>query len=711
MSIELDQPLQVGAWQYLPEQDKLVKFDDQGEVNEVAELDNLCQKVINYFIAHAGKLVTKDELLLNVWGIQDVTDGRVTRVIRVLRVALGDDSKEPYYIETIPKRGYRFIAPVVLATTATDIATDLTPAPKQYFSYMAVLVMALLLGGAILYWWAQRADDINNEVSTPMYRYRHITSLDGLEFYHNASADERYLVYSYAKPKSDNSTVLILEDLQQNKRLTITEPLYDSFGAVFNFAANKVAYQRLYPDGRCEIRLIELDNINFQLLTDELLVHCAENTVSARLTWSPDGRYLVYPEMDAQQRQMVLQLLPLDSRTPEQLTAPSASSFGDYAARFSRKGDKLVFLRDASGTTQIWLLDLSSRATQFLVAIKDIYPANVDWNLDDSAIIYPSAATAISRVDTQSLQNQIIAFTDDYASELQVTGSGKILVSAGDFRRINIKKISNPMRNLQPTEQIMFSSNRNETHIEVNPIETGPTAVVSRRSGLPQLWFFYPDGRQNQVTYFSKNKRFRNINFSPDGQKLLMQLSNEIWLLDLEHNLSHLAGKEGDIIGMPSWSKNGQNIYYAESKQGRWQIISRNILDNTAKSVIATDKELYLESAQANYTFWRDSGNKQFYVQREGTAIQQLPIAIPDAQVTLTFFLGTTGIYYAYLNSAMEYQLRFYDFQQQQTRVVLERMQLGRFSLSADENDIYYLEYEFGDIDIAEFTPNIGSLY
>ena len=123
MTIKPDSPLKVGDWQYLPEQDKLVQFTADGKIAVTADLDNLSQKVANYFIVRAGKLVTKDELLQDVWGIRDVSDGRVTRVIRVLRVALGDDTREPRYIETIPKRGYRFIAPV---TEIVEPATSVT---------------------------------------------------------------------------------------------------------------------------------------------------------------------------------------------------------------------------------------------------------------------------------------------------------------------------------------------------------------------------------------------------------------------------------------------------------------------------------------------------------------------------------------------------------------------------------------------------------
>ncbi|MFN6261500.1 MAG: transcriptional regulator, partial [Chromatiaceae bacterium] len=126
MSAKPEQHLKVGDWWYLPQQDKLVKIDDTGEISETASLDNLCQKALNYFLVNAGRLVTRDELLSDVWGVRDVSDGRISRVIRVLRVALGDDSREPRYIETIPKRGFRFIAPVaeVILTSGNDEPVD-----------------------------------------------------------------------------------------------------------------------------------------------------------------------------------------------------------------------------------------------------------------------------------------------------------------------------------------------------------------------------------------------------------------------------------------------------------------------------------------------------------------------------------------------------------------------------------------------------------
>ena len=56
------------------------------------------------------KLVTKNELLDAVWGHRFVTESVLKSAISEVRAALGDDPKRPRYIETVSRRGYRFIA-------------------------------------------------------------------------------------------------------------------------------------------------------------------------------------------------------------------------------------------------------------------------------------------------------------------------------------------------------------------------------------------------------------------------------------------------------------------------------------------------------------------------------------------------------------------------------------------------------------------------
>ena len=56
MSTKPEQQLKVGDWWYLPQQDKLVKLSETGEIAQTAELDNLCQKAFNYFMQNPGAL-------------------------------------------------------------------------------------------------------------------------------------------------------------------------------------------------------------------------------------------------------------------------------------------------------------------------------------------------------------------------------------------------------------------------------------------------------------------------------------------------------------------------------------------------------------------------------------------------------------------------------------------------------------------------------
>src|SRR5437667_7615530 len=65
--------------------------------------------VLRYLLARPGRLVTKAELLDEVWPGLTVVEGVLTNCLRELRRSLGDDARQPQYIETVHRRGYRFL--------------------------------------------------------------------------------------------------------------------------------------------------------------------------------------------------------------------------------------------------------------------------------------------------------------------------------------------------------------------------------------------------------------------------------------------------------------------------------------------------------------------------------------------------------------------------------------------------------------------------
>src|SRR5262245_9408385 len=86
--------------------------------------------VLRFLIARRDRLVTKEELLENVWSGTFVAPNALTRSVAQLRKALGDDADQPRYIATVAKRGYRCVAPIVIDDGVLAEVVP-TPAPPR----------------------------------------------------------------------------------------------------------------------------------------------------------------------------------------------------------------------------------------------------------------------------------------------------------------------------------------------------------------------------------------------------------------------------------------------------------------------------------------------------------------------------------------------------------------------------------------------------
>src|SRR5713226_2128763 len=85
--------------------------------------------VLRYLLEHAGQLAIKEELLRAVWPETYVSDIVLKVCIRELRHALGDQREAPQFIETVHRRGYRFIAP--LSTSPQPVRSPKSKVPSQ----------------------------------------------------------------------------------------------------------------------------------------------------------------------------------------------------------------------------------------------------------------------------------------------------------------------------------------------------------------------------------------------------------------------------------------------------------------------------------------------------------------------------------------------------------------------------------------------------
>jgi TolB-like protein/DNA-binding winged helix-turn-helix (wHTH) protein/Tfp pilus assembly protein PilF len=118
-------------------------------------------RLLLYLIQNSNRLVRKQEILDTVWQEAAVTDSVLTRSIGLLRKALGDDSRAPRFIETVPTEGYRFIARVSVLEPAPPAAvpvlasalipeTQPVPGPNPQPAVAHLRLRAVALVGSLL---------------------------------------------------------------------------------------------------------------------------------------------------------------------------------------------------------------------------------------------------------------------------------------------------------------------------------------------------------------------------------------------------------------------------------------------------------------------------------------------------------------------------------------------------------------------------------
>jgi len=118
------------------------------------------RRVLQLLLDHRGEVVTREEIRQRLWPADTFVDfdAGLSSVVRKLRDALGDSAEQPRFIETLPRRGYRFIAPIT-APSATPLTAPAPSAPPARWRGLAWIAAAVVFLGvmAVLAPWASRS--------------------------------------------------------------------------------------------------------------------------------------------------------------------------------------------------------------------------------------------------------------------------------------------------------------------------------------------------------------------------------------------------------------------------------------------------------------------------------------------------------------------------------------------------------------------------
>ena len=344
---------------------------------ETVHLEPRIFHLLVYLLEHRDRLVTKQDLNENVWRGAFVTDNAVDRAVARLRKALGDDVHSPRFIETVPTRGYRFVAPVEVverpviaaapevnraeaSTVASGPAaaapagpTPIAPAMAARANLRRSLRLAVLVLCSVpilgVLFVAVRSRDVALPDDAPAgperVLARQITSSDAYEFAPSFSADGSALAYTSST--SGKSSIWI-HSLSPGGRARELGETSGAGVAAWSPDGRFIAYDSYHG-----IWIVPPNGGSPRQITER----------GGAPKWSPDGMMIVFQSrlegVDinswAARPPSTIWTVGLEGGPPRQITRLDEPPGGHGQAAFSPDGSRIVFVTAAFGlASELW---------------------------------------------------------------------------------------------------------------------------------------------------------------------------------------------------------------------------------------------------------------------------------------------------------------------------------------------------------------------
>jgi Tol biopolymer transport system component/DNA-binding winged helix-turn-helix (wHTH) protein len=195
--------------------------------------------LLRVLVLNGGRLMLKDDLIKQVWPATFVEEANLSRVVSVLRAALRDGEDGVRYIETVPKRGYRFVAPVTRPVPRDSFSEETGFDSPKRGRYAGMLRVAAVCGcvaaiGTLTYWLVSTAPEAPHARFTaavaPLHRQLTFTGGEGAPA---ISPDRTHLAYVSTR---EAERLLIVQNLASGQ-------------SVIAFRAPEIGNLRWSPDG------------------------------------------------------------------------------------------------------------------------------------------------------------------------------------------------------------------------------------------------------------------------------------------------------------------------------------------------------------------------------------------------------------------------------------------------------------------------------
>ncbi len=529
-------------------------------------------------VSRHGHVVGKDELMRAVWPDTSVEENNLTQNISALRRVLVEGIEGRHFIETVPRRGYRFVGDV---TEPADQVTDASPKPAQ--------AAAALPGAAFRSWLRGPRLGMLAAVLT-------LTA----------------------------AAVLVIPRTQRAP--SRSEP----------FARMRIA--RLTDSGNVTAVALSPDGRSMALATDEngrqalwvrkpaaasgVRILAAAETEYWGLTFSPDGQFLYCLRWEPNRAEPALSRVSVLGGTAQRLANLVGALAPDGPVTFAPDGVRLAYLATSGGESRLVVAKADGTEPRTLAARRDpdLFATSFSapaWSPDGSSIVVgagvPGTSSGRQRLVAVSVadgaERSIGSTSWASVGRIAWTGDGKGLVVTANDERWAPRQIWHVSI---PDGAVRRVTNDVDEYRDVSLTTDTNVLAALQTSCVSKLWIA-PGGRQDTakhvVTEAGKFDGIEGMSWTPDGRLVYRSRAGgswDLWMLHPAQQEPHQLTFDPNTELHPSVSPDGASVVFASDRSGRYALFQMPLEGGEVVRLTADGEE-------AVYPSWTGDGHWVVY--------------------------------------------------------------------------------------------------
>ncbi len=563
-------------------------------------------------IENSGRIVDKEELLRVVWPGTFIEESTVAKAVSNLRKVLGEDDQGRHYIETVPKRGYRFAVEVRIADPAAaapavivqathsgegaakdeEIAAPPEPSlaavpappasppahqPARVNRKWLLLALAVLATTTTISSWFLLRERPRSDAAA--IKAIPLTSFPGRQNQVAFSPDGNQIAFVWDGPQGGSSHIYV-KLIGSEALLQLTHGTGSDSRPAWSPDGRSIAFLRTAAESRSWYLTSALGGAERKLADVYPYFDLGSGNSSY---FSPDGRTLAIVDKAAGADPSSIFLVPVDGASRVRLTFPPAGSTGDYYPAFSPDGKRLAFARARSfSATDLFVLDLPNGEPKRLT-FDGLTIDGLAWTSDGREIVFSSrrggSFNSLWRIRVKGgSPERVSAFGEDVISPA-ISRDGRLAYTRL-LDDMNIWQFDVDAAGAVTAKQPLIASTFRDSDPDFSP-DGRRIAFTSGRNGSFGIWVSDRDGSNQRLLFDGGAYVTGSSSWSPDGKRIAFDTraknresigNPSIWTVDVEGGQSRRlsVGSNGDVA--PTWSRDGAWIYFGSTRSGTLQI-------------------------------------------------------------------------------------------------------------------------------------------